>query len=227
MEVLARMRAGHERDLGRLEVERVDPAGLDQRHDAEWLDAAPQVGDAIRIAQAADEGAVDIDLDDVAAMNALLDPAAHLADEDRGRPPGRAGGRGPGRARRRPGDRSGRGGRAGGPLDGRHDHGRIARRSLAGIASGAVPRVGSGKEMAGSTRTTSRGHSRGPSGSNQPRRTVHGPPLVRVVDECAALTGRPGRSRASRPCYDFGRPSPRIVAHHIVATIRPTPGGPS
>ena len=31
VEVLARMRAGHDRELGGLEVERLDPAGLDQR----------------------------------------------------------------------------------------------------------------------------------------------------------------------------------------------------
>ena len=89
MEVLARVRARHQRELGRLEVERVDPAGLDQGHDAERLDAAPEVGDAVRVAEAADQGAVDVDLDDVAAMDALLDPAPDLADEDRTRPPTR------------------------------------------------------------------------------------------------------------------------------------------
>ena len=31
VEVLARVRAGHDRDLGRLEVERLDAAGLDER----------------------------------------------------------------------------------------------------------------------------------------------------------------------------------------------------
>ena len=39
VEVLAGVRAGHERELGRLEVEGLDPAGLDQRDDAERLDA--------------------------------------------------------------------------------------------------------------------------------------------------------------------------------------------
>ena len=69
----------------RLEVERLDPAGLDQGDDAERLDAAPQGHDAIRIAEAADQPAVDVDLDDVAAVDALLDPVADLADEDRRR----------------------------------------------------------------------------------------------------------------------------------------------
>ena len=40
VEVLARMRAGHDRDLGRLEVERLDAAGLDQRDQPERLDAS-------------------------------------------------------------------------------------------------------------------------------------------------------------------------------------------
>ena len=83
MEVLARVGARHDRDLGRLEIERVDPAGLDQGDDAERLDAAPKRDEAIRIAEPADEPAVDVDLDDVAAVDALLDPVANLADEDR------------------------------------------------------------------------------------------------------------------------------------------------
>ena len=43
MEVLAGVRAGHDRDLGRLEVERLDAAGLDQGDDAERLDASRSV----------------------------------------------------------------------------------------------------------------------------------------------------------------------------------------
>ena len=83
MEVLARVRAGHDRQLGRLEIERLDAAGLDERDDAERLDAASQFDDPIRIAEAADQPAVDVDLDDVATMDALLDAVADLADEDR------------------------------------------------------------------------------------------------------------------------------------------------
>src|SRR5207247_4019596 len=71
VEVLTRMRAGHDRQLGRLEIERLDPARLDQGDDAERLDAAAEIRDAIRVAEAADEDAVDVDLADVAPMDAL------------------------------------------------------------------------------------------------------------------------------------------------------------
>ena len=77
------MRAGHDRQLGRLEIERLDPARLDQGDDAERLDAAAEIRDAIRVAEAADEDAVDVDLDDVAPMDALFDPATDLAHEHR------------------------------------------------------------------------------------------------------------------------------------------------
>src|SRR5207248_9955368 len=70
------------------EVEGLDATGLDERDDAERLDTAPQVRDAVGVAKAPDEGAVDVDLDDVATVDAFLDAVAHLADEDRGRPPG-------------------------------------------------------------------------------------------------------------------------------------------
>ena len=40
VEVLAGVGAGHDRDLGRLEVERLDAAGLEERDDAERLDAS-------------------------------------------------------------------------------------------------------------------------------------------------------------------------------------------
>jgi hypothetical protein len=91
VEVLAGMRAGHQGDLGRLEIEGLDPARLDQGDDAEGLDAAPQVGDPIGIAEPPDQAPVDVGLDHVAAVDALLDATAHLTDEDRGRPPGGSG----------------------------------------------------------------------------------------------------------------------------------------
>ena len=61
----------------------IPPASM-QRHHAERLDAAPQVRRPVRVAEDADQAPVDVDLDDVAAMDALLDAAADLADEDRG-----------------------------------------------------------------------------------------------------------------------------------------------
>ena len=42
VEVLARVRAGHDRDLGRLEIEGLDPAGLDEREQPERLDRRAQ-----------------------------------------------------------------------------------------------------------------------------------------------------------------------------------------
>jgi hypothetical protein len=76
------------RQLSRLEVERLDPAGLDQGSSRRTVDAAPEVRDAVRLAEAADQRAVDVDLDDVATVDALLDPAADLADENRAGLPG-------------------------------------------------------------------------------------------------------------------------------------------
>jgi hypothetical protein len=115
VEILARVRARHQRELLGLEVEGLDPAGLDQRRDAERLHAAPQVRDPIRIAEAADQDAIDVDLDDVATVDALLDAATDLADEDRR---GAAGGRPKG------GPAGGRAGWRGGR---RHGSARIAR----------------------------------------------------------------------------------------------------
>ena len=77
------------------EVEGLDAAGLDQGERAERLDRRAQGDDPVRIAEDADELAVGVGLDDVAAVDALLDPVAELADEDRasrrcGGPPARA-----------------------------------------------------------------------------------------------------------------------------------------
>ena len=83
VEVLAAVRAGHDRELGGLEVERLDAAGLDQGHDAERLDGRAQRHDPVGVAELADEPAVDVRFDDVAAVDALLDPVAQLAHEDR------------------------------------------------------------------------------------------------------------------------------------------------
>ena len=85
VEVLARVRAGHDRELGRLEVEGGDPAGLDERQQPERLDRRPERDDPVGVAQLADDPARRVGLHDVAAMDALLDAAAHLAGEDRRR----------------------------------------------------------------------------------------------------------------------------------------------
>ena len=90
VEVLARVRARHDRDLGRLEVEGLDAAGLDQREQPERLDRRAQGDDPVRVAELADDPAGDVGLDDVAAMDALLDPVADLPDEDRRAPSARA-----------------------------------------------------------------------------------------------------------------------------------------
>ena len=55
VEVLARVRAGQDRDLGRLEVERLDAARLDERQRPERLDRRAQRDDPIRVAEDADE----------------------------------------------------------------------------------------------------------------------------------------------------------------------------
>ena len=85
MEVLARMRARHEGQLRRRKIEGLDPARFDQCDDAERLDAASKVDDALRIAEAANQPPLDVDLDDIAPVDALLDPVPDLADEDRRR----------------------------------------------------------------------------------------------------------------------------------------------
>ena len=164
--------------------------------------------------------AVDIDLDDVAAVDALLDPAAHLADEDRGRPAGPGAPRG-GRARR--GDGAAAGAAVGRrDLDGRHGPARIARRSRPG--SPAIGPRDAEDDTAGST-------------ANDVSRALER--AIRPVEPAADATlhgrGRAGRSlgrgcdaadarrRAGRrPCYDLG-----TVDRRFVAATRPSPGGPS
>jgi hypothetical protein len=82
VEVLAGVAAGHDRELGRLELEGLDAAGLDEGDQPERLDARAEVGHVVRIAQPPEHPAVDVDLDDVTPVDALLDPVADLADED-------------------------------------------------------------------------------------------------------------------------------------------------
>ena len=60
VDILARVRAGHDRDLGGVEVERLDAAGLDQRDDAERLDGRAERDDPLGIAEGPDEAAVDV-----------------------------------------------------------------------------------------------------------------------------------------------------------------------
>ena len=76
-------RAGHDRDLGRGQLERLDPAGLEQGEQPERLDARAEGDHAVRVAEQAHDPAGRIDLDHVAAVDALDDPVARLADEDR------------------------------------------------------------------------------------------------------------------------------------------------
>ena len=84
MEVLARVRAGHDRDLGRLEIERLDAARLDERDEPERLDGRAERDQPVGVAEQADDPAGGVGLDDVAAVDALLDAVPELADEDRG-----------------------------------------------------------------------------------------------------------------------------------------------
>ena len=51
VEILARVRAGHDRELGRLEVEGLDPAGLDEGQQPERLDRRAQGDDAVGVAE--------------------------------------------------------------------------------------------------------------------------------------------------------------------------------
>ncbi len=83
VEVLTRVRAGHDRELGRFEVEGGDPAGLDEGQQTERLDRRAQGDDAVGVAQLPDDSSRRIGLHDVAAVDALLDAAAELAREDR------------------------------------------------------------------------------------------------------------------------------------------------
>ena len=83
VEVLARMRAGQDRDLCGLEVEGGDAARLDEREQPERLDRRAQRDKPVGIAQLADDPAGRVRLDDVTAMDALLDAVAHLSRDDR------------------------------------------------------------------------------------------------------------------------------------------------
>ena len=77
------MGARQDRDLRRLEVEGLDPTGLDQGQHAERLDRRAEGHDPVRVAELANQPAGGVDLDDVSAVDALLDPVADLPDEDR------------------------------------------------------------------------------------------------------------------------------------------------
>jgi hypothetical protein len=73
VEVLAAVRAGHDRELGRFQIERLDATGLDEGDHAERLDGGPQGDQAIRVAELVDESSADVRFDDVAAVDALFD----------------------------------------------------------------------------------------------------------------------------------------------------------
>ena len=88
MEVLAGMRAGHDRQLGRIQVELLDATGFDEGHQPERLDGRPERHDPFDVTDGTQHAAGRVDLDDVAAVHALLDAIAHLTDEDRGDDPG-------------------------------------------------------------------------------------------------------------------------------------------
>ena len=62
----------------------IPPASMSGER-AEGLDRRAQGDDPVRVAEDADELAAGVGLDDVAAVDALLDAVAQLADEDRGR----------------------------------------------------------------------------------------------------------------------------------------------
>ena len=119
VEVFAGVGARHDRDLGRFQIEHVHAARLDQGDDAERLDAAPEGDQAVGIAEPAEEPSVDVDLDDVAAVDALFDAVSNLADEDR-RDNSGAGSRPPGDRTRCAGAASGSGPR-GGKIGSGHD----------------------------------------------------------------------------------------------------------
>ena len=83
VEILARMRARHDRDLGRFEIELLLPAGLEKGNDAERLHRRTKGDDPVGIAELVDDPAGGIGLDDVATVDALLDPVPEMAHEDR------------------------------------------------------------------------------------------------------------------------------------------------
>ncbi len=85
VDVLAGMRAGEDGDLVGRQLEGLDAACLEQRDRTERLDGRAQRDEPIGVAQDPDEAAGRIGLDDVAAMDALLDPVPQQADQDRRR----------------------------------------------------------------------------------------------------------------------------------------------
>ena len=68
--------------LGRLRSNRGDAARPEERDQAERLHRRAQVDDPVRVAEQVEEPAGGVDLDDVAAMDALLDAVADLPHED-------------------------------------------------------------------------------------------------------------------------------------------------
>src|SRR4029453_15424303 len=88
MEVLTGMRAGHDRQLGRIQGELLEPTDLNEGHQPERLDGRPERHDPLDVADGTQDATGRVDLDDVAAVDAFLDAVAHLTDEDRGDDPG-------------------------------------------------------------------------------------------------------------------------------------------
>src|SRR6478672_11223423 len=76
-------RSSPECDLGRLQVEGRDAARFDEREQPERLDGRAQRDQPVRVTQLADDLAGGVGLDDVAAVDALLDAVADLASDDR------------------------------------------------------------------------------------------------------------------------------------------------
>jgi len=83
VQVFPGVAAGHDRKVGRRQVEGVNAARLDERHEAERFDARAERDEPVaspirRIGRPSAVG-----LNNVATMFALHDPTADLADEDR------------------------------------------------------------------------------------------------------------------------------------------------
>ena len=111
VDVLARMGAGHDRQIGGREVEGLDAAGFHERDQPERLHGGPEIDDEVRVAQHSLDRAVHVRLDDRATVAALDHVTTNLAHQDRGgsgrlgaphRGPSRAGISGPGSNRRSP-----------------------------------------------------------------------------------------------------------------------------
>ena len=65
-------------------VELLDATGLDERHQPERLDGGSEGHDPVDVADGAQQASGRIDLDDVAAVHALLDAVAYLRTRIRG-----------------------------------------------------------------------------------------------------------------------------------------------